>query len=159
MEASNKSNDQHDYSKWKCCSNKWDTINHYHHEEGVGTLFFWKLCLYFLWNIMNVSSICVYTKPSLMHSDLHISSPPIPTEEEKHLLRFSTGRFSHQPFGKFILRLPPPRILEPLRWCPSEGNVLHQMNEKCFIWFGKINSSLPYFAGWAVPAWAAPSSW
>ena len=132
MVASNKSNDQHNYSKWKCCTNKWATINHYHRQEGGGTIF-WQLCLYFLLMIMNVSSICV-TKSSLMHSDLNISSPPIPTEEE-HLLKFSTGRLSHQPFGKFIFRLFPPRILEPLWWCPRKGNVLHQMNEKWFIWF------------------------
>ena len=33
MVASNKSNDQHNYSKWKCCSNEWDTINNYHNQE------------------------------------------------------------------------------------------------------------------------------
>ena len=132
MVASNKSNDQHNYSKWKCCSNKWATINHYHYQEGIGTLF---LATVFVL-LINVSSICV-TKSSLMHSDLNISSPPIPTEEE-HLLKFSIGRFSHQPFGKFILRLSPQDIGAPLmmtkrRKCfaPNEGKVF-------FFWLAKF---------------------
>ena len=141
MVASNKSNDQPNYSKRKCCSNKWATINHYHYQ---GTLF-WQQSLYFLilWMIMNVSSICV-TKSSLMHSDLNISSPPIPTEEE-HLLKFSTVRFSHQPFGKFILRLSPQDIGAPLmmtkrRKCfaPNDRKVLY------LILIGKIDG-IPAF--------------